>query len=65
MVSLNMNTKAYSMPAYLSLFTLVSVMVRAIMDIRYMWSDTLSGSLTFRYTHPVRGTRWKKVRGNS
>jgi hypothetical protein len=33
-----------------------SVMVIAIIDILYMWSETLSGCFTFLYTQPVRGT---------
>lgn len=42
---------------YLSLLTLTSCIVKAIIDILYMWSDTLSGCLTFLYTHPVLGMR--------
>ena len=42
--------------SYLSLSTVGSVMVRDIMAMRYMWSDTLSGFSTFLYTQPVRGT---------
>lgn len=41
---------------YLSLSTVGSVMVRDIMAMRYMWSDTLSGFFTFLYTQPVLGT---------
>lgn len=41
---------------HLSLSTVGSVMVRDIMAMRYMWSDTLSGFFTFLYTQPVRGT---------
>lgn len=54
---INLNAGVRScMIDHLSLSTVGSVMVRDIMAMRYMWSDTLSGFFTFLYTQPVLGT---------